>query len=140
MSADAFLDTNIVLRHLIGDNPELSPKATVIFQTIEAGRLRVRLSHTVIFEVVFTMERSYGLTKSEIRDALLPLIELPGITLPGKRLLSDTLDLYVERNLPFADASHAVLMLHEGIADIFSFDRHFERVPGIRRLESPRGD
>ena len=140
MSADGFLDTNVFLRHLMGDNLELSPKATAILQEIEAGTLRVRVSHTVIFEVVFTMERSYGLTRAEIRDALLPLIELPGINLPGKRLIRDIFALYVERNIPFADASHAVLMLHEGIPDIFSFDRHFERIPGINRLESPPGN
>jgi hypothetical protein len=40
----------------------------------------------VIFETVFTLQRVYR--QAAIGDALLPLLELPGIMLPGKRPLS----------------------------------------------------
>jgi len=38
----------------------------------------------VIFETVFTLERTYKQSKEAIRNTFLPLIELPGIVLPGK--------------------------------------------------------
>lgn len=138
MSAAGFLDTNIFLRHLRQDHPEHSPKSTAIFHEIEQGRLRVRTADTVIFEVVFTLERHYRHPRNAIRDALLPLIELPGIQLPGKRRLRRVFELYFEQNMPFADAYHAALMEHERLSTstIFSFDRDFDRIPGIRRLES----
>ena len=37
----------------------------------------------------------------------------------------------------FTDAFHAVLMEELGISQILSFDHEFDRLPGIKRLESP---
>ncbi len=89
----------------------------------------------MIFETVFTLQRFYGHTKSEIRSALLPLLELPGLTLPGKRRYRRVFELYVDLNLPFADAFHAVLAEDECAGQVVNFDEHFDRVPGVRRVE-----
>lgn len=132
--ATVFLDTNIFLRHLTGDHPEHSPKATAYLARIERGELKARIADTVVFETVFTLQRYYGRSKAEIRDAFLPLVELPGITLPGKRRLRKVFDMYVEENLPFADAYHAILMERLGISEIASFDTDFDDVPGISRV------
>lgn len=66
------LDTNILLRHLLGDNSQQSPKATAYLQRIEQGALRVRTADTVIVETVFTLQRSYQQPKAKIREILLP--------------------------------------------------------------------
>jgi predicted nucleic acid-binding protein len=68
----------------------------------------------------------------------LPLLELPGIGLPGKRWLRTVFDLYVQLNLSFGDAYHAVLMQRLGLTRIVSFDRGLDRVPGITRVEPDR--
>ncbi len=133
--ATPFLDTNIILRHLVGDHPEHSPKATAYLTQIEQGELQVRTADTVIFEVVFTLQRHYGQPKDKIRDSLLPLIELPGMILPGKRRFRKVFDLYVDLNLSFADAYHAVLMEQLNINEIVTFDQEFNRVAGIKRVE-----
>jgi predicted nucleic acid-binding protein len=117
-----FVDTNILLRHLLADHPDHSPRATAIINQIERHGLQARTSDTVVFESVFVLERSLGRPKRLIRDALLPLINLPGITLPNKRRLALVLSLYVEFNIPFADAYHAVLAQSEGSGEIISFD------------------
>jgi predicted nucleic acid-binding protein len=130
-----FLDTNILLRHLLGDDPEQSPRATAYLQRIEQGQLRVRTADTVIFETVFTLQRTYHQPKAKIREALLPLIELSGIVLPGKRRFRKVFDLYVDLNLPFADAYHAVLIEQLKLNTIVSFDRDFDRTPGLKRIE-----
>lgn len=118
--AISFLDTNILLRHLLQDHPEQSPKATAYLARVEQGELQVRITDTVIFETVFTLQRHYRQPKARIRDALLPLIELPGIILPSKRHLRKVFDLYVDFNLPFADAYHAVLMKRLKLGEIVS--------------------
>lgn len=130
-----FLDTNILLRHLLEDDPRQSPKATEFLARIERGELEARLTDTVIFEAVFTLERTYRQPKDKIREALLPLIQLPGIVLPGKRYYRQVFDLYVSLNLPFADAYHASVALRLKISEIASFDRHFDQIPGLRRIE-----
>ena len=130
-----FLDTNVFLRHLRADHPDHSPRATAYLARIERGEFKARTADTVIFETVFTLQRFYRQPKAAIRDALLPLVELPGLVLPGKRRFREVFDLYVNLNLPFADAYHAVLMKHLSLTDVVSFDRDFDRIPNITRVE-----
>ena len=131
----AFIDTNVFIRHLTQDHPVHSPQATAFFARIERGELRARIADTVVFETVFTLQKHYGATRTELRDALLPLLELSGIVLPGKQRLRRAFDLYVEHNLSFGDAFHAALVEQLKLKEIVSFDRGFDRVPGLRRVE-----
>ena len=131
-----FLDTNILLRHLRQDDPVLSPRATALLSRIEQGELKVSTADTVIFETVFTLQRSYQQPRARIAQALLPLIELPGIVLPGKRHYRTVFALYQSSQLGFADCYHVVLMQRHGQSEILSFDTDFDRVAGIQRRES----
>lgn len=88
----SFLDTNIFIRHLRADHAEHSPKATAYLRQIEQGKLKVKIAETVIFETVYTLQRSYRQPKIEIREKFLPLIELPGILLSDKRQWRDVFD------------------------------------------------
>jgi hypothetical protein len=62
-----FLDTNVILRHLLNDVPEQSARARALLLRIEAGELRVRTAETVVFEIVFTLQRVYKKTPQEMR-------------------------------------------------------------------------
>lgn len=131
----AFLDTNVILRHLLGDHKEHSARATAFIERVERGEVRAYTSDAVVSEVVFTLERTYDQPKRLIRKGLQEFLSLPGIVLPGKQRIQRVLDLYVNRNLPYLDAHHVVLMEQLGLTEIISFDRHFGRILGIRRTE-----
>jgi len=133
--SEILLDSNILLRHLLQDDPQQSPKATSFLYRVENRELQVRISELVIFETVFTLQRGYKQPKSKIREILIPLIFLPGILLSGKRMWKRTFDLYVDLNLPFADAYHVVLMEKLKLTEIATFDTHFDRVSGIKRID-----
>jgi predicted nucleic acid-binding protein len=130
-----FLDTNILLRHFLKDDPLQSPKASAFLKRIEEGSVKVRTSETVIFETVFTLQKGYRRQKALIRDGLLPLIELPGVVLPYKRRYRKIFSLYIDRNLPFADAYHAVLMEQLNLTEIVTFDTDFDHITGITRVK-----
>ncbi len=130
-----FLDTNIVLRHLLQDVPEQSPRCTAYLARIERGELKVRTADTVVFEVVFTLQRAYKQPKAAIAAAVLPLIELPGIVLPNKRRYRRVFELYVQHNIAFADAYHAVLMHSLKLTEILTYDREFDRISTLVRVE-----
>jgi uncharacterized protein len=135
MRSEQFLDTNIFLRHLLGDHPAQSPKATAYFQAIEQGLRKARISDIVVFEVVFTLERGYRRSKTEIQSAVLPLLELPGMLLPRKRKFREVFRLYIDKNISFADAYHAVMIRKLNLSEIVSFDRDFDRIPAVTRVE-----
>jgi predicted nucleic acid-binding protein len=133
--AQPFLDTNILLRHFLQDDPDQSPRGTAQIQRIEDGQLQVVLSDIVVFETVFLLERRYRQPEAKVQELVLDFLELPGVILPGKRRYRAVFDLYINRNLPFADAYHVVLMRQLKLTDIVTFDQEFDRVPGIKRLE-----
>ena len=130
-----FIDSNILLCHFHGDHPDHSPRATALLARIERGELEAQISDMVVFETVFTLECSYKVPKVDIGDAILALLALPGIILQGKRRYVRIFEIYVNHNLPFGDAYLAAEMERFGASELYSFDRQFNRVPGITRLE-----
>jgi predicted nucleic acid-binding protein len=130
-----FLDTNILLRHLLQDDRDFSPRATALLSRVEAGDLTVRTSDIVVFETVFTLQRIYKQSPQAIAAALLPLIELAGILLPGKRQYRQVFDLYAKTALGFADSYHVALMRRLGISDSYSLDQGLDGIPGINRVD-----
>ena len=68
-------------------------------------------------------------------SAVLPAVGEENDDLAGQRRLRKVFDLYVDLNLPFADAYHVALMQRLGLRHIVSFDKEFNRVPGVTRVE-----
>ena len=127
----------MAVRDLLADYPEQSPRATAYLERVERGEIEVFTSDTVVFEVA--LDPGAVLSKAQAGDqrrgrALSS--ELPGINLTGKRRYRRAFDLYVRHNLPFADAYHVAVMESLGVLEVISFDRHFDRMPGITRSES----
>jgi len=136
MAAQAFLDTNVILRHILADHLDHSPRSTALFERIERNEITVRTSDTVIFESVFALEKLYQVPRTTIAEALLLVLAFPGIVLPGKEAYRSVFELYVtRRGLSFADCYHAVLMGRLGLSDILTFDRGFNNLPGVTRRE-----
>jgi uncharacterized protein len=130
-----FVDTNVFLRHLVVDLPDQSRYATELLLAIEQGEEQVLTSQVVVLEVVFTLQKFYRLSLAEIRDQFLPIIMLPGIRLSQKDLLEPAFDLAIATNIDFQDAFNVMIMNSLDVSEIYSWDRHFDRVDGITRLE-----
>src|SRR5262245_11920695 len=115
-----FLETNVLLRYLTRDDEAKAQRALALLQRLETGQERARSSVIVVFETIYTLQSFYKLPKARIRELLLPVINLRGLQLPGKPVLRQALDLYVEKNLSFADAYIAAEMLRRGETEIYS--------------------
>ena len=132
-----FLDSNILLRHLTNDDPERGQACFSLMQMIERGELSAWISELVIAEVVFVLsnKNTYNLPRETICDLLLPLISLPGLKLPHKRLYRRIFELYITLSIDYIDAYHVALMEQRGSTEVLSYDKHFDRVDGIQRRE-----
>ena len=97
--------------------------------------MRVEISDTVLFETMYLLERTFGVPKAEVRNAVQALLELPGIVHAGKRSFLRALEFYTTLKLPIADALHAAITETLDPPDIISFDHHFQRVATITRIE-----
>src|SRR6185312_4402238 len=121
------LDTNPILRHALQDHPDHSLRSSALIASVERNEIRITTTDTVIFEAVFTLEKKYQIPRTDIRDILLRLLELPGIVLPGKRRYRRIFALWVgQRRLSFADCYHAVIAQQRHASTVISFDRGFD--------------
>lgn len=125
----------MLLRHLLQDNPDESPRATAYLSRIEVDEVRVRTAITVVFEVVLALEHVYHQPRATIREVFLPLLDMPGIILPGKRQLTSVFDMYVALDLPFVTAYHIALMEHFEITEIVSCDSAYDAFESVRRIK-----
>ena len=129
-----FLDANIILRFILDDDPTLSPKAKSIFESISRSKSKIFISQMAAFEVTFTLERTYKLPKSDVRQEFLKIIKVENIILDKREILEKALFFYEDKNISFADAYQAALMFKKKVKKIYSFDRDFDRFPQIKRL------
>ena len=60
------IDTNIIIRFLIGDHEAHLVESTRIFEDIESGNLEVEILDVVIMEALFVLTKFYNLPKAEV--------------------------------------------------------------------------
>ena len=133
-----FLDTNIFIRYLTGDDRVKAQACFELFQQVGEGREELQTCEAMLAEIAYVLSsRSlYGLNHAEIRDRLAPILLLRGLRIPNKGGCLRALDIYAERGgLDFEDALAVAYMEAQGITEIYSYDRDFDRVPSVTRLE-----
>ena len=97
------LDTNVIIRFLVGDHPEHLEIATDIFTQIENGEYEVEILEVVIMEALFVLVKFYKLPQSEVIADLKRIIALRGVV-GNKVLLIETLNIVDNKNIDFVDA------------------------------------
>lgn len=130
------LDANVFLRHLMQDHRTHSPAARALLGRIAAGEEKCWTTPVVIAEVVWVLSGAvYQLGRAAICDALSGLLTMPGIAIQERQAVLRGLELYAGSAIDFIDAYHAALLLEQALPEVYSFDRDFDRIPGLRRLE-----
>lgn len=130
-----FLDTNILIRYLTNDDPDKAALALALLDRVAEGNEQVVTTPLVIFETIFLLQRTYKLPKTDIREKITTILSLQGVQVRERALCLRALDYYVEQNISYADAYNAAWMQDEGIAEVYSWDREFDRVAGLTRIE-----
>jgi predicted nucleic acid-binding protein len=133
-----FLDTNVFLRFLTNDDPVKADACRRLFRALVADTDEATTCEAVLAEVVHLLasRRVYGMPHDKIGDLLRPLVEARGMRLPHKELYLSALDIFAtEPRLDFPDALCVAHMRASGTRTIVSYDRDFDRVSGIDRIE-----
>jgi predicted nucleic acid-binding protein len=141
--ADVYVDTDVIIRFLTGDDPAKQAEAASLFEAVEAGTIALAAPDTVIADAVYVLAspRLYHLPRTEIRSLLVPLLRLAGLHVENKRAVTQALELYAATTLDFGDAMIVGAMRQSGADVLNSYDQDFDRIPGLTRVspaESPR--
>ena len=129
-----FVDSNVPMYVAGGEHPHRAP-ARRFLREVQAGRVQACTSTEVLQEILYRYSAIGRIELgAEIYDLFVRICpEVLDVT------LADTdraRELLVENEgLIARDAIHAGVMLNHGIERIATFDRGFDRVPGVDRLE-----
>ncbi|MGI8551851.1 MAG: PIN domain-containing protein, partial [Dehalococcoidia bacterium] len=134
---DSFVDTDILIRLITGDDAVKQVAAQRLFRRVRDGAEVLRAPDTVIADAVYVLssKRLYAYDRTEIRDALAALLRLPNFKVHNRRILLRALDIYAVTNLDFGDAMTVAMMERRNARDLYAYDRDFDHVPGLTRRE-----
>jgi predicted nucleic acid-binding protein len=127
----AFVDTNILVRHLTGDPPEMATRATRYLQQAD----ELLLPDLVLAEVAYVLESYYEAPRAVVADTLRAILAFPAIGVLDAELLGRSIEVYEIHRLDFADAYLVACAERTGVGVIASFDRSIDRVGTVRREE-----
>jgi predicted nucleic acid-binding protein len=131
----AFVDTNVLVRHLTGDPPEMAGRATAYLRA-EAELL---LTDLVVAETVYVLESFYETPRTQLADAVRSLLALASVISVDAALLLRAVEVYEIERIDFAEAYLVACAESTGINQVASFDRTIDRVGTVRRIEPGRG-
>lgn len=127
----AFVDTNILVRHLTGDPPDMAERATAYL----AQASELYLTDLVVAETVYVLESFYEAPRHKIATAMRSLISMRSVVTVDAALLLRTIEVYENDRLDFADAYLVACAESTGIGRVASFDRAIDRVGTIKPIE-----
>ena len=127
----AFVDTNVLIRHLTGDPPEMASRATRYLETAD----ELLLPDLMFAEVAYVLESFYETPRAQVATTLRAVLAFPAIRVVDADLLQRAVEVYELHRLDFADAYLVASAERTGVGIIASFDRTIDRITTVRREE-----
>lgn len=127
------LDTNVLVRFLVQDEPEQARMANEMIERL-TGTDPGFVGREVLVELVWVLERAYGCSRSEIAGALDGLLSATELVIEAADDVGPALELYRNDGYGFADLMIVAAARRVGAAELVTFDRKAARLPGVRLL------
>jgi predicted nucleic-acid-binding protein len=130
-----FIDTNIFIRFLTNDIPDKAAACEGIFREAAEKNESLFTTEMVIAEIIWVLESYYELPKKEVQEMVEKILITPFLLCPQKDLILNALTLYGDKNIDYIDAYNASVVREQGIKEVYSYDRHFDKIDWVKRLE-----
>ena len=127
----AFVDTNVLVRHLTGDPPTQAARATRYLE----GADELLLPDLILAEIAYVLESFYETPRAKVAETLRAVLAFPAIRVVDAELAQRAVEVYDVHRLDFAEAYLVASAERSGIGVVASFDRSIDRVGTVRRIE-----
>ncbi len=127
----AFVDTNILVRHLTGDPPAMAKRATAFL----ASQPELYLADLIVAETVYVLESFYEAPRDQVATAMRSLIAMRSMITVDPALLLRAVEVYQVDRLDYAEAYLVACAESAGVGTIASFDKAIDRVTTVTRIE-----
>jgi predicted nucleic acid-binding protein len=123
----SLLDTNVIVRFLIGNSVEKFKGVYDFFQDIELGKITVELKLIVLFQTIFVLKSFYKVPKNQIVKAVKGLLKLKGLKIKDKKIVVSMMDIWDSNSIEIVDA-YLIACLEKNSQNIlYSYDKDFDK-------------
>ena len=128
------IDTNVIVRFLIGDEDPKYKNLYNFFMLLEQGKIQVELKLIVLFQVIFVLTSFYKIPRPRVAEVLSDLLKYRGIKIKEKKTVKRMLLLWKEHSLDIVDCYLLALLETEPQNVLYSYDKDFDKF-GLNRKE-----
>ena len=125
------LDTNVLVRFLVRDDPKQSQDADRYISQFEDTESTLFIPSTVVLETEWVLRSRYGFSKADVIDVWVSLLETREIYFQEEASIERALFLYREHPIDFADCMHVASAFTHDHLPIVSFDKQATRIDGV---------
>ncbi len=121
------IDTNVLVRFLVQDDPEQFARAQKLFRR----EVPIFVSHLVLMETEWVLRSRYKLTKAEIHDAFSELLSVVELSVEEEPSVEEALYVWRDSTAQFADCLIGAHNRARNCTATASFDSNALKLPGF---------
>ena len=130
------LDTNVIVRYLVGDDAEHAEAARALLEGLTPGNPGF-ICREVVIEVAWVLERSYGFARSRVAEALMDLTASDSLVVENSDEVAAAAHRYRQGGAGFSDLMILAAAERAGATPLHTFDRRLARMQGAVLLGNP---
>ena len=123
------LDTNVLVRYLVRDDPNQAEAARLLLERLDSGRPGF-ICREVMMEVVWVLERAYKFPRAQIADVLAELIATDVLVIETADEVGRAAIRYHQPGVEFSDLMILAAAERTGARPLYTFDRKLARMQG----------
>ena len=127
------LDTNVIVRYLVQDDPDQSAAAGLLFDTFKADAPGF-VSAISVVELVWVLQSCYGADREQIRGVVEGLLRSRELLVERAELIWQSLRLFTRGNADFADCLIERCGHAAGCDQMMTFDQNAAKIAGMKLL------
>lgn len=117
------LDTNVVIRYLVQDDPAQAKQATACIEAWIAQKMTLRICQITLIEIYWVLERCYKLKKPELIAILSMLLQTRQIQVEHDDIAWQALRDYEHSKAGFSDCLIGRQNAHYECSFTYTFDK-----------------
>jgi len=125
------LDTNVLIRYLVQDDPKQARAAEKFIIQFANSEATLFIPISVTLESEWVLRSVYLFSKESIIEVFISLLETREMQFQDEASVERSIFLFREHNVDFADCLHVATAFTHDYLPMMSFDKQASRVEGI---------
>ena len=128
------LDTDVLLRYLVQDDPKQTRAADQYVQQFAQSEATLFIPLSVVHETEWVLRSVYTFSKESIIEVFVSLLETREMQFQDEATVERAVFLFREHNVDFADCLHVATAFTYEQLPMMTFDKKASRVDGVEAI------